>query len=80
MKSEHPEVIYIDAIEFLHLPAHQNVANLFCTGSSDEAIKKAIVMSRLRKKLYERGDYKPMIYAYFWPREDLLKWFLYLSN
>ena len=61
-------------LRFLWEVPQQNGADLFCTGDSDQVIKKAIAMSPLRKRLYEEGKYKPINYAYVWPREKLLQW------
>lgn len=52
----------------------QNGAKLFRTKTTEEAIKRAIAMSPLRKRLYEKGEYRPIIYAYVWPREEFLQW------
>jgi hypothetical protein len=61
-------------LRFLWEVPQQNGAELFCTGGSDQIIKKAIAMSPLRKRLYEEGEYKPMTYAYVWPRKEVLQW------
>jgi hypothetical protein len=61
-------------LRFLWEVPQQNGAELFCTGGSDQVIKMAIAMSPLRKRLYEEGKYKPMTYAYVWPRKEVLQW------
>ena len=62
------------ALSYLWEVPQQNGAELFRPVTSEDAVKNAIAMSPLRKKLYEEGKYKPMIYAYVWPRKELLRW------
>jgi hypothetical protein len=61
-------------LSFLWEVPKKNGAKLFHTETSDEAVKKAIIMSPLRRKLYEEGEYMPMSYAYIWPRDEFLRW------
>ena len=68
LKDISPELSYLWEVP------KQNGATLFCIGNPHKAANKAIVMSPLRKRLYEKGEYSPMNYAYVWPREELLRW------
>jgi hypothetical protein len=61
-------------LSFLWKVPQQNGARLFCTRNPAAATKKAIRMSPIRKRLYEKGEYRPMYYAYVWPREKFLNW------
>lgn len=61
-------------LSFLWEVPQQNGAKLFKTETSDEDVKKAIMMSPLRKRLYKGGEYTPMTYAYIWPRDEFLQW------
>ena len=68
LKCISPELSYLWEVP------QQNGATLFCVGNYHKAVKKATFMSPFRKRLYEEGKYRPMNYAYVWPREELLRW------
>jgi hypothetical protein len=68
LKNISPELAYLWEVP------QQSGAKLFCIGNPHKAANKAISLSPLRKRLYEKGEYKPMNYAYVWPREELLSW------
>ena len=40
---------------------------------SEDEVRKAIMMSPLRSKMYREGSYNPHNYFYFWPRQAFLK-------
>ena len=61
-------------LSFLWEVPQQNGAKLFQTETSEEDVKKAIMLSPLRKRLYKQGKYTPMTYAYIWPRDEFLQW------
>ena len=50
----------------------QNGAKLFAAGSTKNDIKYALMVSRIRRRLYEEGKYLPTGYAYIWPRKEFL--------
>ncbi len=50
-------------------------ARLFPLGSCKaEGIRDATAKSKTRRRLYERGAYRPMEYLLVWPRKELLAW------
>jgi len=50
----------------------QNGAKLFAAGSIKNDIKYALMVSPIRRRLYEEGKYLPMGHAYIWPRKEFL--------
>lgn len=61
-------------LSYLRKVPEQNGAKVFRVGVRKSDIKSAIQLSLERRGLYEEGKYIPTIYAYIWPRKDLLKW------
>ncbi len=43
-------------------------------GSSELTTQRALIKSRTRRSLYERGEYIPVSYTIVWPRRDMLRW------
>jgi hypothetical protein len=63
------------AISFLWEVPQKNGADFFRIGTCGKLFtQKAISMSPVRKKLYEKGEYLPTTYAYIWSREKVLRW------
>jgi hypothetical protein len=61
-------------LSYLRKVPEKNGAKVFRIGIRQSDIKSALQFSQKRRKLYEEGQYIPTIYAYVWPRKDLLRW------
>ena len=70
-----PEVERITPrIGYLRQRPLQNGATVFRMGSDQAAIINATGFSRLRRELYDKGEYLPTNYLMAWARDDLLGW------
>ena len=70
-----PEVERITPrIGYLRQRPLQNGATVFRMGSDQAAIINATGFSRIRRELYDKGEYLPTNYLMAWARDDLLGW------
>jgi hypothetical protein len=70
-----PEVERITPrIGYLRQRPLQNGATVFRMGSDQAAIINATSFSRIRRELYDKGEYLPTNYLMAWARDDLLGW------
>jgi len=61
-------------LSYLRIIPEQNGAKVYRIRTRQSDIDNAIALSPLRRKLYGEGKYKPVCYAMFWPRAELLFW------
>jgi hypothetical protein len=61
-------------LAYLRQTPQQNGAKLFRCSSTERDIKQSLAISPIRRKLYAEGKYLPTVYAYIWPRRDVLEW------
>ncbi len=61
-------------LAYLHTEPCKYGARLFKLGTSQDAIRLALLKSATRRQLYEDGKYTPTQYAILWLRKHMLRW------
>lgn len=61
-------------LEYLRKVPQENGAGVFRVPIRQYSINDALLKSKTRKKLYEKGEYSPRSYLVIWCRDDLIKW------